>query len=115
MSNVIKHPTPRAHYLGDGCDSAHGRLVDDDGISSDYYPEGLAVLDPYTDPIPSAHGLTCMYHLTDCKAPAAHKVEEVTTDGRHPLTTYLCCGHFGELMGPLAVRSCIRASSEAHA
>lgn len=42
-----------------------------------------------------------------CGKPAEHKVEEWVfaddpTDGRHPLTQYLCHAHFRLLMGPMA-------------
>lgn len=32
--------------------------------------------------------------------PATHKVEEVTTEPRHPFTQYLCAECFARLMGP---------------
>lgn len=36
-----------------------------------------------------------------CTAPAAHKVEETSGPGAfHPLTSYLCCNCFVEVMGP---------------
>jgi hypothetical protein len=35
-----------------------------------------------------------------CGNPAAHKVEEVSGPaGFHPLTAYLCCEHFGGVVG----------------
>lgn len=64
----------------------------------------------YTDPIPWARGEHCRFGtVEECAAPASHKVEEVSDDPRHPLTAYLCCEHFGAVMGPLAQRCCLRA------
>jgi hypothetical protein len=34
-----------------------------------------------------------------CNAPAAHKIEETTDIPFHPLTAYLCCGCFKDVMG----------------
>lgn len=35
-----------------------------------------------------------------CGQPAAHKVEETSSPGHiHPLTAYLCCEHFRQLVG----------------
>jgi formylmethanofuran:tetrahydromethanopterin formyltransferase len=44
-----------------------------------------------------------------CGEPAEYKVEEWVfaddpTDGRHPLTCYVCHKHFRMLMGPMADR-----------
>jgi hypothetical protein len=37
-----------------------------------------------------------------CGDPAAHKVEEVSGPvGFHPLTAYLCCGCFGDVVGSM--------------
>lgn len=37
-----------------------------------------------------------------CALPAAHKVEEVSgPTGFHPLTSYLCCGCFCQVMGTM--------------
>jgi hypothetical protein len=46
-----------------------------------------------------------------CGAAATHKVgEEIPHDdpdpGRHNLTAYLCCRHFGLVLGPMARRRC---------
>jgi hypothetical protein len=42
-----------------------------------------------------------------CKSPARHKVgEEDTQPDLHNWTTYLCCHHFGIIMGPVAYRDC---------
>lgn len=48
-----------------------------------------------------------------CDEPATHKVgEEIPWDTpandkmRHNLTTYLCCQHFADLMGPICVGWC---------
>ena len=36
-----------------------------------------------------------------CLGPAAHKIEETSgPETFHPLTSYLCCGCFVEVMGP---------------
>ncbi|MBO9710510.1 MAG: hypothetical protein J7521_20105 [Caulobacter sp.] len=45
-----------------------------------------------------------------CGEPAARKVEEVIFDDdpiqhRHPLTRYVCAGHFAQIMGPAGARS----------
>jgi len=52
-----------------------------------------------------------------CSASASHKVEEVIPyfdkpgqTVRHPLTTYLCCKHFSDLMGSLAKAICDSAN-----
>lgn len=40
-------------------------------------------------------------HCQKCLAPAAHKIQETSGPGKfHPLTSYLCCGCFIEVMGP---------------
>ena len=37
-----------------------------------------------------------------CDYAAAHKIEEVSGPaGFHPLTAYLCCQHFGEIVGSM--------------
>jgi hypothetical protein len=61
----------------------------------------------------SAEGEWCSV----CKAPAKHKVEEdipyFDKPGqivRHPLTTYLCCEHFSQLMGVMAKEICESAN-----
>jgi len=48
-----------------------------------------------------------------CGTPASHKVEEVIECFdkagqivRHPLVAYLCCKHFGEVMGLWAKEVC---------
>ena len=46
-----------------------------------------------------------------CKSPATHKVgEEISYDdplpNRHNLTAYVCCEHFGLIMGSLAKQLC---------
>jgi len=43
-----------------------------------------------------------------CGKMATHKVEEVLPDGekRHPYSNYLCCHHFGIVLGPGAERYC---------
>jgi hypothetical protein len=63
----------------------------------------------FTHPLPSAVGVIC--HMCG-NFPASHKVEEDTSDARHPLTAYLCCNCFGTVMGPVAVRLCARAEQE---
>lgn len=60
----------------------------------------------------SAHcqGERCNFSMgapQKCGEPAEHKVEEWVfaddpTDGRHPLTAYLCHRHFRQIMGPMA-------------
>ena len=62
---------------------------------------------------PSCGGEKCV-----CGAPATHKVGEENTGGdwmiagdaysypRHNLTSYICCEHFGFIMGPLAREWC---------
>lgn len=50
-------------------------------------------------------------HCTMCPYPATHKIgEEIFSDDpnpiRHNLTAYVCCFHFGQIMGPLAARQC---------
>jgi hypothetical protein len=40
-------------------------------------------------------------HCHKCLFPAAHKIKETSGPGTfHPLTSYLCCSHFIEVMGP---------------
>lgn len=59
----------------------------------------------------SSQGETC--HKCR-KEPAKHKVAELMPEiydvdsiyNRHPLTAYLCCNCFGDLMGGLAGASC---------
>jgi len=41
-----------------------------------------------------------------CGVDAWHKLQEAHVIARHPFTTYVCCGCFGEIMGPLAVAWC---------
>ena len=42
-----------------------------------------------------------------CGLPASHKVEEVIEDdGVHPFTAYMCCYHFGNVMGKVAWKVC---------
>ena len=50
---------------------------------------------------------TCFGEFCHCSAPADHKVEEAIPPDdpaplRHPLTSYVCHGHFVRLMGPAA-------------
>ena len=66
--------------------------------------DGGAVL--YEHPSPLASGERC-YMCPKAWGPAAtHKVSEVTNYARHPLTTFVCCGHFAMIMGPLAGEMC---------
>jgi hypothetical protein len=60
---------------------------------------------------PSAFEEQCRF--TECNNRAVHKVlEEVYVDGpmflnrRHPYTTYVCCLHFGQIMGHAAELWC---------
>lgn len=57
-------------------------------------------------PLPSAAEERCRM----CGGQAVHKVEQVM-DGipRYPFTAYLCCEHFGAVMGPFAEAWCGRA------
>jgi len=41
-----------------------------------------------------------------CGRDAKHKVSEVGYQERHPFTAYVCCFHFGAIMGQLAKRWC---------
>ena len=41
-----------------------------------------------------------------CKDPATHKIGEYTTQKRHEFTAYLCCEHFGAIMGRVARHWC---------
>lgn len=55
------------------------------------------VINPYVE------GEIC----ASCPLPATHKVgEEDGPEWRHNFTQYLCCFHFGTLMGPVAMRVC---------
>jgi hypothetical protein len=62
--------------------------------------------------IDSAEGVDCHIKVAvvgqeqPCGRPARHKVEEVTDDERHPFTAYVCCFHFGKIMGKVAERWC---------
>jgi hypothetical protein len=57
-----------------------------------------------------------------CGQPATHKVgEEIPFDdpsnseifhARHNLTAYVCCVHFGEILGPLARQICAEGTTE---
>jgi hypothetical protein len=50
---------------------------------------------------------------TQCRMPATHKVGE--EDGRsdmHNWTAYVCCFHFGRLMGAVARRWCGQSSAD---
>lgn len=57
-----------------------------------------------------------------CGYPATHKIEEVVPDDelgygafctqRHPFTNWVCCTHFGEVMGPMAVKWCRQEKTE---
>lgn len=50
----------------------------------------------------SSEGEKCI-----CGLPATHKVEEMLDSiNRHPLTRYLCCKCFGQLMGNFAQKMC---------
>jgi hypothetical protein len=51
---------------------------------------------------PYAEGERCRV----CKHPATHKVGEYTTQDRHEFTAYLCCEHFGAIMGRVATHWC---------
>jgi hypothetical protein len=49
--------------------------------------------------------VTCRGHRCWCGQEATHKVgEEIPPDdpvpARHNLTSYICCGHYRQLMGP---------------
>lgn len=53
-----------------------------------------------------------------CGAPATHKLgEEIPDDDPHPnrhnLTAYVCCAHFGMVLGRLARERCGLAKSPA--
>jgi hypothetical protein len=55
----------------------------------------------------TCHGERCLV----CGQAASHKIgEEIPPDdpgpSRHNLTAYLCCEHFGLVMGPEARRRC---------
>jgi hypothetical protein len=41
-----------------------------------------------------------------CTMQATHKVGEYTTQDRHEFTAYLCCEHFGAIMGRVARHWC---------
>jgi hypothetical protein len=41
-----------------------------------------------------------------CMLQATHKVGEYTTQDRHEFTAYLCCEHFGAIMGRVARHWC---------
>ena len=50
-------------------------------------------------------------HCSVCGVPATHKVgEEIPFDDptpkRHNLTAYVCCKHFGDILGPTAKKMC---------
>jgi hypothetical protein len=53
-------------------------------------------------PYPYAQGEKCRV----CKDPATHKIGEYTTQQRHEFTAYLCCEHFGAIMGRVARHWC---------
>ena len=54
-------------------------------------------------------GMAC--HL--CGFPASHKVEEVIEEENiHPYTAYVCCHHFGGIMGKVAWEVCCKAEEE---
>lgn len=51
--------------------------------------------------------LSCQGEKCFCGKPAEHKVEETIfgddpLPSRHPLTSYVCHGHFAQIMGPAA-------------
>ena len=59
----------------------------------------------------SAHQERCSI----CRESAKHKVSEVLPRPKgylrdHPFTNYLCCEHFGTVMGPLARKVCGEAA-----
>lgn len=56
----------------------------------------------------SCRGENCgiCHRIGGTKTPATHKVEEDPLDDpsiKHPLTQYVCCDHFGFIMGPHAI------------
>jgi hypothetical protein len=53
-------------------------------------------------PHPYARGETCRV----CTHPATHKVGEYTAQNRREFTAYLCCEHFGVIMGRVARHWC---------
>jgi hypothetical protein len=53
-------------------------------------------------PYPYAQGEKCRV----CMGPATHKVGEYTNQDRHEFTAYLCCEHFGAIMGRVARHWC---------
>lgn len=58
--------------------------------------------------LPSAEGERCRI----CWEPATHKVEEVCEQARHGFTAYVCCEHFGMIMGPMAQAWCESEDTE---
>ena len=53
-------------------------------------------------PYPYAQSEKCRV----CLVPATHKVGEYTSQDRHEFTAYLCCEHFGAIMGRVARHWC---------
>jgi hypothetical protein len=53
-------------------------------------------------PYPYAESEKCRV----CRMQATHKVGEYTTQDRHEFTAYLCCEHFGAIMGRVARHWC---------
>jgi hypothetical protein len=53
-------------------------------------------------PYPYAQSEKCRV----CMLQATHKVGEYTTQDRHEFTAYLCCEHFGAIMGRVARHWC---------
>ena len=71
------------------------------------FPDELATAYHYV--LDSCEGEPCSV----CHEPAKHKVEEVIDVFdkagqivRHPMTAYLCCKHFGDIMGNWAKEVC---------
>jgi len=65
------------------------------------------------EPTESAEGEVCRIgvamfgeQVQPCGRDAKHKVSEVGYQERHPFTAYVCCFHFGAIMGQLAKRWC---------
>ena len=66
-------------------------------------PLGVRLQDAFAHvPYPYAQGEKCRV----CTGPATHKVGEYTAQNRHEFTAYLCCEHFGAIMGRVAKHWC---------